>query len=116
MGRSNGSREKQHTFSIKLGNALLAEVETMRRAIQDSLPTGRTVSRGDVIRLALRRLQLAMLQHDAESSAGREQQEAISRWMLCAQEVQLDGICPDWLTPGCVFQPAKKSSKKGGKQ
>lgn len=116
MKKGSEGRKKQACLSVDLGVKLLGEVESMRRAIQDAIGPDRAVSRGDVVRLALRRLQLAILQHDAETAAGTTQQDAITLWMGVAQDIQLDGNCPSWLVPGAGPFLETPKSKKGARK
>lgn len=115
-------RARQATLSVDLGPKLLMEVETMRRTLQDEAPHLRAVSRGDVVRLALWRLKLALLAHECETRDDTELPRL--EWFDVARAIHLDAICPDWLVPGRTEQipperakPTKKSAtkpKKGG--
>lgn len=72
-------------------------LDTVRATIQSSLRTHLVVSRGDVLRLALRRLVLSYLAHLSESGVDKEVSDA---WHATVAAIHADDTCPDWLMPG----------------
>jgi hypothetical protein len=93
---------KQVTIGVDVGPELLAVCHDLRRQIQDAIPTSRRISLGDVVRLALRRLQMAVILHQGE--AEEDPVENCKRYMQVFDVVRHSGTCPDFLIPG---QPEK---------
>lgn len=114
----NGKRKvsQPHKFSADLGAKLFMELEGMRRILQDSLTHQRSISRGDVVRLALWRLKLALLVHEGET--GKDPVLVFAEWQDVATQIRLDGACPDWLVPGPAESPTNPEGqpRKRGKQ
>jgi len=116
MATADNRRKRQQTLSVDLGQKLLGVVESLRRQIQDHVGTSRSISRGDVVRLAIRRLELAFLVHQANNP----ELNATARilWMDAAADLRIDGTCPDFLVPGhvdmpvAIEEPKKKEKKK----
>lgn len=114
----NGKRKvvQPHKFSTDLGAKLFMELEGMRRVLQDASGHHRSISRGDVVRLALWRLKLAMLRHEGET--GKDPVIVFYEWNDVTTAIRLDGACPDWLVPGHTEappEPEPKPKKRGKK-
>lgn len=116
MKANDRETTKQQRLTVDLGAKLLAEVEIMRRVIQDDVGPTRNVSRGDVVRLALWRLYLSMLVATAE--LGKNMVQNFEDYMAAWERIQGEVICPDWLIPGKPVEPAQPppAKKKGGKK
>ena len=96
---------------------LLRQVDEVRQAIQSSLVSSLVVSRGDVVRLALRRLVLSYLAHLSESASPPT--DLAERWQRIVDAARAEGTVPDWLVPGrSEIRPADPGSagrkRKGG--
>jgi len=81
-----------------VGPVLLKEVNRMACQLEEEVGRGRRVTRGDVVRLAIRRLLLAFHAHDCEAREGVD--DAINCWENVAADIRTMGICPEWLVPG----------------
>lgn len=90
--------------------SLLEAVDELRGAIQSNIGSALVVNRGDVVRLALRRLYLAYLAHLSETAGTSA--ELSERWNATVAEQASEGTCPDWLIPGRP-EPEPTSKKKG---
>jgi hypothetical protein len=109
-------RKPQLRLNVDLGLALLQTVEILRRALQDANTTGTAVSRADVVRIALRRLNVDVLMHIA-GVTGPEVPARIDGWSEIG-ELERDPACPDWLIPKRMTEvaPSPLATKKKGKK
>lgn len=114
MSTPERPRRRQQILSIDLGAKLIGVVETLRRQIQDHIGTSRSISRGDVVRLAIRRLELACLARAADDPAINA--EAVMLWMDAAADLRISGTCPDFLVPDSADSPVLAPKNPGRKK
>lgn len=114
MSQDTGPKQGgSNRLNVDLGERLAADVEILRRRIQDSLPVRQRVSLGDVVRLALDSLHLAYLKaKSAESSLSREEATLYS---LLVDEMTTNPTAPPWLVDlySSNGHPALSSGKPG---
>lgn len=113
MGSKRVRLNKQHVFSVDLGPKLAIELGAMRAALDSDKQRLRPVTRGDVIRLALWRLKLALICHEGETTGDPE--TCFYAWNEIATLIKLDGACPEWLVPGRAEQPVRPTATKKGR-
>ena len=101
---------------MDLGKQLLNSVEPIRRVIQDDCHEASVVTRGDVVRLALRLLILRVLRVQVER--GEDASAALDQWAQVAGDLTADPATPEWARPteSDVPQTSSPKSKKGGKK
>jgi hypothetical protein len=90
--------QKQVCINVDVGIVLQQQVNRMARQLEEQVGRGRRVTRGDVVRLAIRRLLLAFYARDCEVCEGID--DALNCWHKVAEDIRIMGICPDWLVPG----------------
>lgn len=97
---------------IQVDRELLNYLDQLRLVIQTDLNSPLVVSRGDVVRLALRRLVLAYLVHCSE--ANPDDLVSQDKWDHMVAMIHYDATCPDWLLPGrpATPRPAQKTGRR----
>ena len=106
---------RQYCLSVDLGKQLLGSVEPIRRVIQDDCNPGSVVTRGDVVRLALRLLILRVLRVQVER--GENASGALDWWAQVAGELTADPATPEWAGPPRLTyrRPVRPSPRKGAR-
>jgi hypothetical protein len=96
MTTERKKKHKQHKLTIDLGMKLLGECEKLRRVFQADLGEDVSVSRGDVVRVALWRLKLDVMAYLAKGQDAAND-HMFFEWMDAAAILQVLSKCPGWL-------------------
>ena len=96
MKKGERRRPVQRKLTVDLGSKLLDEVHKLRAVLQAAVGDDCTVSRGDVVRIALWRLKLDVMSHLAEGQADGNN-HIFWEWTDAASCLSIDRTCPDWL-------------------
>lgn len=106
----DGDTRQNCSVHIQMTRAQLGQLESLRAALQAGVTGARSISRSDVLRLAMGRLYLAWLTHLSELPGPPA--DLIEQWNTTATVMQAEGTCPAWLFPGQA-EPRPASKKKG---
>jgi hypothetical protein len=83
-------------LNVEMGENLMAEVESLRRSIQDGLPAPRHVSLSEVVRLAIVNLALTHLR--AIHAAHPLNRAELRRYSKAVGLLHTNPACPTWLS------------------
>lgn len=92
--------------------ALVSTLDYLRAQIQESIGSRKVITRADIVRLAVRRLQMAhilWLLEQPNPPLGID-----LAWAGLVKDMQAEGTCPAWLMPGQMEEhlPSKSKSKR----
>jgi hypothetical protein len=82
-------------LNVDLGDRLAADVETLRRLIQDALPYRQRVTMADVVRIALDALHLSQIKHEAHERPLTPLETHDATAIL--EHLQHEPSCPAWV-------------------
>jgi hypothetical protein len=108
--KPRGANPSPPTVTVQMPAELMRQLERVRAAIADDLGGVPNVSRGDVVRLALRRLVLAYIARCSQVDPMAD--ETVQLWDSVVDACHRERTCPSWLLPGSG-DDAPKPRKKG---